>query len=79
MNFRRLGPSPKQLNLSGGGHSCPDILELDDGDIAVIGRDITALAITSLPGDAGCDIGERIVRIPRRTLLAAIPGLNPAV
>jgi hypothetical protein len=76
MNFRRLGPSPKQLNLSGGGRSCPDILELDDGDIAVIGLDITAESLAHLPTDAGCDHGERVVRIPRKTILAAIPGLG---
>jgi hypothetical protein len=75
MNFRRIGPSPKELNLSGGGHSCPDILELEDGDFAVIGLDITPLALPHLPADAGCDHGERVVRIPRKTILAALPGL----
>ncbi len=75
MTFRRTGPSPEQLQLSGGGHSCPDVLELDGGDIAVIGRDITVEASPSLPEDAGCSPDERVVRIPRKTFLAAIPGI----
>ena len=75
MIFRRIGPSPEQLQLSSGGHSCPDILELDGGDIAVIGRDITAEASPALPEDAGCGPGERVVRIPRKTFLAAIAGV----
>ncbi len=75
MIIRRIGPSPEQLQLSAGGRSCPDILELDGGDIAVIGRDITPEASNALPDDAGCGPGERVVRIPRKTFLAAIPGV----
>ncbi len=49
---------------------CPDILELADGDFAIIGSDITNLA-DQLPESAGCGPDERIVRIPRETLLGA--------
>lgn len=73
MNFiRRLGPDPHAHGaqtpcLSG----CPDILELDSGDFAVIGRDITAEAATKLPPSAGCGPDERIIWIPWKTLVLA--------
>ena len=49
---------------------CPDIWELEDGDFAVIGADITPAA-AKLPPSANCGQDERIVRIPRRTLVLA--------
>jgi hypothetical protein len=78
--LRRLGPDPhangaQSVALNG----CPDILELDDGDFAIIGQDITALAIDKLLPTAGCGPDEVIIRIPRRTLLLAkadIPDLG---
>ena len=70
MILRRLGPKPDATRCSGG-RTCPDILELLCGDFAVIGTDITAQAAGSLPSDAGCGPEERIVRIPRRTLVLA--------
>lgn len=66
--LRRLGPPV----ACAGGRSCPDVLLLDDGDLAVIGLDLTAEA-ASLPPDAGCAPNERIVRLPRSILLAALP------
>jgi WD40 repeat protein len=51
---------------------CPDIWELDGGDFAVIGADITNLA-GALPPSAGCGPDERMVRIPRKTLVLAKP------
>ncbi len=72
MILRRLGPDPHtsgaQTSASGG---CPDILELDGGDFAVIGRDITDSALSHLPPTVGCSPEERIVRIPRKTLVLA--------
>lgn len=68
MFIRRLG-SPT-LPCSGGS-GCPDILELDTGDFAVIGTDITAQADGKLPAGSGCGPDERIVRLPRRVLVAA--------
>jgi hypothetical protein len=70
MILRRLGPSPDRT-LCAGGRSCPDIFELTSGDFAVIGSDITEKAAGSLPPDAGCGPGERIVSVPRRTLVMA--------
>jgi hypothetical protein len=69
---RRLGPDPHAngattASLSG----CPDILELGSGDFAVIGVDITANAKSQLAFGANCGPDERIVRIPRQTLVLA--------
>lgn len=71
MFLRRIGPDPHANGAkSAGCHGCPDIWELDNGDFAVIGADITHLA-ASLPPSAGCASDERMVRIPRKTLVSA--------
>ncbi|MFN7139808.1 MAG: hypothetical protein ACK4UN_10755, partial [Limisphaerales bacterium] len=49
---------------------CPDIWELDDGDFAVIGIDITESKV-DLPPSAGCGPDERMVRVPRKIFLRA--------
>ncbi len=68
---RRLGPDPHANGAkSVGCNGCPDIWEIEGGDFAVIGIDITAIA-TSLPPSAGCGPDERIVRVPRKTLVLA--------
>ena len=69
---RRLGPDPHAngamtASLSG----CPDILEMESGDFAVIGVDITVDAKERLTFGASCGPDERVVRIPRRTLMLA--------
>jgi len=76
MFIRRLGPDPhangaKTRALAG----CPDILELKSGDFAVIGEDITQTAMEKLALGASCGPDERIVRIPRNTLLLAKPDI----
>lgn len=73
---RRLGPDPhangaKTPSLDG----CPDILELTDGDFAVIGVDITDEARGRLAFGASCGPDERVIRIPRTTLLRARPDI----
>jgi hypothetical protein len=78
MFLRRLGPDPhaggaRTIALRG----CPDIWELGNGDFAVIGIDITKAAAPKLPPSAGCGPDERIVLVPRKTLVLAktyIPG-----
>ena len=69
---RRLGPHPHangaQTSALAG---CPDIFELDSGDFAIIGSDITVSAARHLPADASCGPDEIIIRIPRRTLVLA--------
>jgi hypothetical protein len=68
---RRLGPDPHENGArSLGCYGCPDIWELDNGDFAVIGADITNAA-GSLPPSARCGPDERMVRIPRKTLVQA--------
>ena len=69
MFTRRLGKPPEAL--CAGGYSCPDLLEMESGDFAVIGTDITEIAAGKLPLGSGCGSGERIVRIPRHVLVSA--------
>jgi len=70
--LRRLGPDPHADGAkSPGCDGCPDIWELENGDFAVIGIDITAVAVTKLPPTAGCGPDERIVRLPRNVLVNA--------
>jgi hypothetical protein len=72
MFARRLGPDPHANGAkSSGCDGCPDIWELDNGDFAIIGTDITAVAIAKLPPTAGCGPDERIVRLPRNLLVNA--------
>ncbi len=76
MFLKRLGPDPHANSAkSVGGDGCPDIWELDNGDFAVIGIDITAAAIAKLPPTAGCGPDERIVRLPRNLLINAKRGI----
>lgn len=70
MILRRLGP-PLDAARCAGGRSCPDIFELTSGEFAIIGKDITALAADKLPLGSGCGPDERIVSIPRSTLVLA--------
>jgi hypothetical protein len=70
--LRRLGPDPhanghKTISLSG----CPDIFELQSGDFLLIGKDVTHEALRELPPSASCGPDERIIEIPRRTLVLA--------
>ena len=67
MFAKRLGPSPQCASSS----ACPDIWELENGDFAVIGIDITETAVPKLPPTAGCGPDERIVRLPRNLLVNA--------
>lgn len=66
MFLRRLG----QESSCSGSSGCPDIWELDNGDFAIIGTDITAFA-KELPASAGCAPDERMVKIPRMLLVRA--------
>ncbi len=76
MFMRRLGPDPhahgaRTVALAG----CPDIWELTDGNFAVIGIDITDRVAGKLPATAGCGPDERIVMLPRQTLVLAKPDI----
>lgn len=80
MFLRRIGPDPhanghQTQSLEG----CPDILELSSGDYAVIGVDITGEAKARMFPTAGCGPDERVVRIPRKTLILAKPDIPDAL
>jgi len=49
----------------------PDVVELADGDFAVVGWDITDDVDLSLLPGVRCAPGERVVRIDRSVLLRA--------
>ena len=71
-NFsRRLGKSAHELGTTGGNASCPELWELDNGDVAVIGTELTAAYAERLPAGVSVDPGERIVIIPRSTIVSA--------
>jgi hypothetical protein len=70
--LRRLGPDPHTNGAESASlDKCPDILELSDGNFAVIGIDMTAKGVPNLPPTVGCGPDERIVWIPRSTLVNA--------
>lgn len=69
---RRLGKSPLELGNTTADPSCPDIWELSDGNIAIIGRDLTTDLENSLPADANIGSDERLVVIPRNTFESAV-------
>jgi hypothetical protein len=69
---RRLGPDPHADGaVTPALNKCPDIFELETGDFAVIGINITAKAALHLPQGASCGPDESIVWIPRKTLILA--------
>ena len=72
---RRLGASAAELGHSSDGPDCPDIWELANGDVAVIGRDLTASLGQRLPDGVSMSSDERLVVIPRNMLIAAKPDI----
>jgi hypothetical protein len=77
---RRLGPNPHE----GGARTaalegCPDIFELNTGEFALIGRNVTTEVARHLPADASCGPDECIVAIPRKTLVLAKPDIPDSV
>lgn len=78
MILRKLGPSSGPLPCSGG-RGCPDLFELKTGDFAVIGTDITDVGIAWLPPGSGCGPAERMISVPRRTLVLARSGIPSRV
>jgi hypothetical protein len=75
---RRLGKSPLELGNTNATPKCPDIWELDNGDIAVIGRDLTVHYRPKLPAGVSVGADERLVVIPRNMLVAAKPDIPDA-
>ncbi len=71
----RLGRSAAELGITGGRDGCPEIWELDNGDVAVIGRDMTGRYGSRLPQGVSMASDERLVVIPRRMLISAKPDI----
>lgn len=69
---KRIGQNPHETGpLTPSASGCPDLWELENGDIAVIGIRKTSILKHYLPKDAGCSIDEEIVVIPRNILINA--------
>lgn len=70
---RRLGVHPASLpdHPTNGKQGCPDIWEMSNGDMAVIGRDLTNEYADRLPDGVTVVHDERLVVIPRSTIVAA--------
>ncbi|MFF8957888.1 hypothetical protein [Streptomyces sp. NPDC014894] len=72
---RRLGKPAAELGNSDGRDDCPDIWRLSNGDIAVIGRDLTDHYGSRLPDGVTLAADERLVVIPGALLSAAKPDI----
>lgn len=68
---RRLGKSPLVLGVTEHDPTCPDIWELGNGDVAVIGRDLTDAYASRLPAGVSVGEDERLVIIPGTMLISA--------
>lgn len=74
---RRFGLAPRDLDLgndttgSQGKVGCPDIWQLSNGDVAVIGRDLTEAYRDRLPEDASIRHDERLVVLPGKAFTVA--------
>lgn len=68
---RRLGRAALELGHTTDRPDCPDIWELSNGDVAVIGRDLTLNYLEQLPGGVSIGHDERLVIIPGTMLRAA--------
>ncbi|MGW5053473.1 hypothetical protein [Actinokineospora sp. NPDC004072] len=83
---KRLGLSPKAPGSGGDGDAastsskqgCPDIWQLSNGDVAVIGRDLTEVYRTRLPADVSVGDDERLVVLPGAMVIAAKPDIPDA-
>ncbi|WP_245646220.1 hypothetical protein [Nocardiopsis trehalosi] len=70
-----MGKTAAELETSRLNDDCPEIWELDNGDVAIVGRDVTERFGDRLP--AGLTIGadERMVVIPGVMLRSAKPDI----
>ncbi|MEV5569319.1 hypothetical protein AB0L06_04660 [Spirillospora sp. NPDC052269] len=75
---RRLGKSAVELGGTNADPTCPDIWELDNGDVAVIGRDLTEQHSERLPADVSVGENERLVVLLRSMVIAAKPDIPDA-
>ena len=75
---RRLGKSVRELGGTLNTDGSPDIWELDNGDIAVIGREATAAYADRLPPGVAVRADERLLILPRELFIAAKPDIPDA-
>lgn len=75
MFTRRLDKA--EANLCVGGQACPAVLEMETGDYAIIGTDVTDIAGLKLPAGCGVAGNERIVSVPRKTMISAWAAMLP--
>lgn len=68
---RRLGKSAEDVKGSKGKQGCPDIWELSNGDVAVVGRDLTDAYAGRLLEGVTVLHDERLVVIPHAMIVAA--------
>ena len=69
--LKRLGKSSHELGNTSGDANCPDMWVLTNGDIAIIGTEVSAAYRGRLPDGVSIDPGESLVVIPRATIIAA--------
>ncbi|MFB4195076.1 hypothetical protein [Streptomyces carpaticus] len=74
----RLGRTAQELGLSQDEEYCPEMWQLDNGDVAVIGRDVTTDYAGRLPDGVKLGPGERLVMLPGSMLSAAKPDIPDA-
>lgn len=75
--YRRLGQSANMQ--CAGGYYCPQVLEMPDGDFAVVGKIITEEAKRHIPEGPGVGPDEGIVKVPRRVMADVRPELPATV
>ncbi len=68
--IRRLGKTGGPTGSSGR-NACPDFFELDTGDFAFIGTDVTEQLAGQLPSDASVGPDERIILVRRDVVTTA--------
>lgn len=73
----RFGKPPHEVKLKSGspptqeGFTCPDIWQMSNNDVAIIGRDLTEVYRNQLPKGVFLGENERIVIIPGELLSSA--------
>lgn len=66
---RRIGPDIHAGGNTSAAEGCPDLWELESGDVAVIGIRRTSALKDLLPAGANCGPDEEIVVLPRSLVL----------
>jgi hypothetical protein len=69
MFLRRLGQNRRQQCVHG--QHCAQFLEMKDGSIAVVGENITEVAVKAMPPGPGVGPKEGVVKVPRAVFAAA--------